>query len=182
MTQRSNYLQVANIIEMLYSMMASFTLQVLVVGGITTLFAALFGFYVTMKEDSCLMITYAVIMSIEFLLMVTGIVCTVDLLFIIQTGLFDSDVIPELTLYETDPWVRHKWDTMQSKDGIENYEFQWLIKWSKPSLQSIHNIVFQQNVQENLPVVVDMGMQLVTMTGNTPYLEGHITPYLIHVA
>ena len=85
------------------------------IGGITTLFAALFGFYVTMKEDSCLMITYAVIMSIEFLLMVTGIVCTVDLLFIIQTGLFDSDVIPELTLYETDPWVRHKWDTMQRK-------------------------------------------------------------------
>ena len=90
-----------------------FQLQVLVVGGITTLFAALFGFYVTMREDSCLMITYAVIMSIEFLVMVTGIVCTVDLLFIIQTGLFDSDVIPELTLYETDSWVRHKWDTMQ---------------------------------------------------------------------
>jgi len=87
--------------------------MVLVVGGITTLFAALFGFYVTMREDSCLMITYAVIMSIEFLVMVTGIVCTVDLLFIIQTGLFDSDVIPELTLYETDSWVRHKWDTMQ---------------------------------------------------------------------
>ena len=92
-----------------------FQLQVLVVGGITTLFAALFGFYVTMREDSCLMITYAVIMSIEFLVMVTGIVCTVDLLFIIQTGLFDSDVIPELTLYETDSWVRHKWDTMQRK-------------------------------------------------------------------
>ena len=88
------------------------------VGGITTLFAALFGFYVTMREDSCLMITYAVIMSIEFLVMVTGIVCTVDLLFIIQTGLFDSDVIPELTLYETDSWVRHKWDTMQRKFDV----------------------------------------------------------------
>ena len=82
------------------------------------MFAALFGFYVTMREDSCLMITYAVIMSIEFLVMVTGIVCTVDLLFIIQTGLFDSDVIPELTLYETDSWVRHKWDTMQRKFDV----------------------------------------------------------------
>ena len=96
-----------------------FQLQVLVVGGITTLFAALFGFYVTMREDSCLMITYAVIMAIEFLVMVTGIVCTVDLLFIIQTGLFDSDVIPELTLYETDSWVRHKWDTMQRKFNLQ---------------------------------------------------------------
>ena len=89
--------------------------QILVVGGVTTLFAALFGFYVTMKEDSCLMVTYAVIIAFEFLLLVTGIVATVRLLFIIQTGLFDADVIPELTLYETDPWVRYKWDTMQSK-------------------------------------------------------------------
>ena len=85
------------------------------VGGITTLFGALFGFYVTMREDSCLMIAYAVIMSIEFLVMVTSIACTVDLLFIIQRGLFDSDVIPELTLYETDSRVRHRWDTMQRK-------------------------------------------------------------------
>ena len=88
--------------------------QILVVGGVTTLFAALFGFYVTMKEDSCLMVTYAVVIGVEFLLLVTGIVATVRLLFIIQTGLFDADVIPELTLYETDPWVRYKWDTMQS--------------------------------------------------------------------
>ena len=90
----------------------------LVIGGVTTLFAALFGFYVTMKEDSCLMVTYAVVMAIEFLVLVTGIVSTVRLLFIIQTGLFDADVIPELTLYETDPWVRYKWDTMQSKNHL----------------------------------------------------------------
>ena len=92
--------------------------QILVVGGVTTLFAALFGFYVTMKEDSCLMVTYAVVVAVEFLLLVTGIVATVRLLFIIQTGLFDADVIPELTLYETDPWVRYKWDTMQSKTNL----------------------------------------------------------------
>ena len=69
-----------------------------------------------MKEDACLMVTYAVVIGVEFLLLVTGIVATVRLLFIIQTGLFDADVIPELTLYETDPWVRYKWDTMQSKN------------------------------------------------------------------
>ena len=89
--------------------------KVLVIGGATTLLAALFGFYVTAKEDSCLMVTYAVVMSVEFLVLVTGIVATVRLLFIIQTGLFDADVIPELTLYQTDPWVQHKWDTMQRK-------------------------------------------------------------------
>ena len=70
-----------------------------------------------MKEDACLMVTYAVVIGVEFLLLVTGIVATVRLLFIIQTGLFDADVIPELTLYETDPWVRYKWDTMQSKNS-----------------------------------------------------------------
>ena len=89
--------------------------KIMVVGGITTLFAALFGFYVTMKEDSCLIVTYAVVMAVEFLCLVTGIVATVRLLFIIQTGLFDADVIPELALYETDPWIRYKWDTMQRK-------------------------------------------------------------------
>ena len=92
--------------------------KVLVVGGVTTLLAALFGFYVTLKEDSCLMVTYAVVMSVEFLILVTGIVSTVRLLFIIQTGLFDADVIPELTLYETDPWIRYKWDTLQSRSHL----------------------------------------------------------------
>ena len=60
------------------------------------------------------MVTYAVVIAVEFIVLVTGIVATVRLLFIIQTGLFDADVVPELTLYETDPWVRYKWDTMQS--------------------------------------------------------------------
>ena len=87
----------------------------MLVGGVTTMFAALFGFYVTFKEDSCLMVTYAVIISVEFLILITGIVSSIRLLFDIQVGLLDADVIPELTLYETDPWTRYKWDTIQRK-------------------------------------------------------------------
>jgi len=66
------------------------------------------------RDDSCLMVTYAVLLSLSFFVILTGIVCSVRLLFDIQTGgLFDGDVIPELTMYESDPWVRYKWDTLQ---------------------------------------------------------------------
>ena len=77
---------------------------VLVVGGVTMLGTALFGFYVTMKENSCLMVSYAILMAFNFVVLITGIVASVRLLFDIQTGLFDADVIPELVEYETDSW------------------------------------------------------------------------------
>lgn len=85
----------------------------LVVGGVFTFLTAVFGFYVTMKEDSCLMITYAVFMALEFFLIMAGIVASVRLIFTIQTGLFNTDVVPELNYYETDAWIRYKWDTLQ---------------------------------------------------------------------
>ena len=88
---------------------------ILIVGGIFTLFTSVFGFYVTVKEDSCFMVTYSVLLSLEFLLLVTGVIASVRLLFDIQTGLFDADVIPELTHYDTDPYIRYKWDTLQSE-------------------------------------------------------------------
>ncbi len=61
------------------------------------------------------MVTYAVFLSLEFIVLIAGIIASVRLLFDIQTGLFDADVIPELGMYETDPWVRYKWDTLQSE-------------------------------------------------------------------
>ena len=97
---------------------------IMVLGGLFTLFTAIFGFYSASREDSCLMITYAVLLSIEFLLLVAGIVSSVRLLFDIQTGLFDADVIPELSMYEADPWVRYKWDTLQSKRDSKALGFQ----------------------------------------------------------
>ncbi len=60
------------------------------------------------------MVTYAVLLSIDFIILLAGIASSVRLLFDIQTGLFDADVVPELTMYDTDPWVRYKWDTLQS--------------------------------------------------------------------
>lgn len=79
---------------------------VLVLGGAAMFFTALFGFYVTMQENSCLMITYSILMALNFLILMTGIVSSVRLLFDISLGLFDADVIPELTYYETDSYVR----------------------------------------------------------------------------
>ena len=38
---------------------------ILLVGGVCTLLTAVFGFYVTVREDSCLMITYSVFLSIQ---------------------------------------------------------------------------------------------------------------------
>ena len=61
------------------------------------------------------MITFACLLSLEFFVLVAGIVCSIKLLFEIQTGLFDADVIPQLSMYETDPYIRYKWDTLQSK-------------------------------------------------------------------
>ena len=33
----------------------------------------------------------------------------------IQIGFLNAEVIPELSRYETEDWVRGKWDTMQSE-------------------------------------------------------------------
>ena len=33
----------------------------------------------------------------------------------IQIGFLNAEVIPELTRYETESWVRYKWDTLQSE-------------------------------------------------------------------
>ena len=86
------------------------------VSGVVALLTALLGFYVALREDSCLMVTYTVAMAVELLLLAAGIVCSVRLLFEMQTGLYDADIVPELSRYETNNWIRHKWDTLQSKD------------------------------------------------------------------
>ena len=87
----------------------------LVVGGTFGFFTAVFGFYATSKEDSCLLVTHAVFMSINFGLLLAGMVSSVRLIFFIKTGLFNSDVIPDMNMYETNAWVRYRWDTLQCK-------------------------------------------------------------------
>ena len=116
---------------------------VLVLGGVTMLLTSLFGFYVTMKENSCLMITYAIMLTLNFLFLMTGIVSSIRLLFDIQTGLLDADVIPELTLYETDPWVMYKWDTIQREfTCCGGYSYiNGYMDWKHTLLGGAHNSV-----------------------------------------
>ena len=85
----------------------------MVVGGTFAFITAVFGFYVITKEDSCLLITHAVFMSINFCVLMAGMVSSVRLIFFIQTGLFNSDIIPDMNLYEGNSWVRYRWDTLQ---------------------------------------------------------------------
>jgi hypothetical protein len=86
-----------------------------VIGGAFALLTSIFGFYSVNREDSCLMVAYSVMLAVHFLILIGGIVSAVRLLFDIQMGLLDADVVPELAIYETDAWVSYKWNTMQSK-------------------------------------------------------------------
>lgn len=88
---------------------------IMLIGGIFILFVSVFGFYVAFREDSCLLVAFSVLLSFEFVAMIIGIIASVRLMFDIQTGLLDSDVIQELSMYETDSRVRYKWDTLQRK-------------------------------------------------------------------
>ena len=87
----------------------------LILGGLLTLFTALFGFYAGSREDSCLMVTYSVLMALQFLLLLGGVVASVKLIVDIKMGLLNANVVPELARYETDAWVSYKWDTMQRR-------------------------------------------------------------------
>lgn len=86
---------------------------VLTVGGVLTLLVSVFGILAVAREDPCLLLTYSIFISIDFLIILTGIISSVRLLFDIQVGFLNADVMPELSSYETDSWVRYKWDTIQ---------------------------------------------------------------------
>jgi len=86
---------------------------VLTVGGILTLLISIFGLVAVAREDPCLLLTYSIFVVIDFLILLTGIISSVRLLFDIQVGFLNADVMPELSSYETDSWVRYKWDTIQ---------------------------------------------------------------------
>ena len=87
---------------------------IMLVGGLFSLLTSLFGFYAIARWRSCPVVAYAVLLTFNLILTLSGIIASILLLFNIQTGLLDADVIPELSSYETSSWVRHKWDTIQS--------------------------------------------------------------------
>ena len=86
---------------------------VLTGGGILTLLVSVLGLLAIAKEDPCLTMAYSVILTLDLLIILAGIVSSVRLLFHIQVGFLNADVIPELSSYETDSWVQYKWDTIQ---------------------------------------------------------------------
>lgn len=88
---------------------------IMVVGGVFAFFTAVFGFYATAKEDSCLLVTHATLMTLQFFVLIAGVISSVRLIFFIQTGLFNTDVVTDLRYYETSAWTRYKWDTLQRK-------------------------------------------------------------------
>ena len=85
----------------------------MVVGGVFAFFTAIFGFYASSKEDSCLLISHATFMMIQLLILVGGVISSIRLIFFIQTGLFNADVAAEIQLYDSNSWIRYKWDTLQ---------------------------------------------------------------------
>ena len=79
---------------------------VLTGGGIFTMLVAVFGVVAVAKEDACLTIVYSILVAVDVLILLGGIVSSVRLLFDIQVGFLNADVIPELSSYETDTWVQ----------------------------------------------------------------------------
>ena len=86
---------------------------VLTGGGIFTLIISIFGIMAIAKEDACLTTTYSILVGIDVLILLGGIVSSVRLICDIQVGFLNADVITELVSYETNSWVRYKWDTIQ---------------------------------------------------------------------
>ena len=58
----------------------------MVIGGVFAFFTAIFGFYTITREDSCLLITHATLMTMEFCVLIAGIIASVRLIFFIQAG------------------------------------------------------------------------------------------------
>ena len=96
--------------------------MIMTVGGAFAFFTAIFGLYATSKEDSCLLVTHATFMTLQFFILIAGVISSVRLIFFIQTGLFNADVVPDLQYYESSSWTRYKWDTLQRKLKKPKYD------------------------------------------------------------
>ena len=57
---------------------------VLTVGGCLTLLVSMFGLVAVAREDPCLLLTYSTLVALNFLILLTGIISSVRLLFDIQ--------------------------------------------------------------------------------------------------
>lgn len=98
-------------------------------GGLLGLTVSLLGLAALCREDSCLLFLQAILTSINILVLITGVICSVRLIITIQVnipassdnasdllaqvGFLNAVVNDELSRYETESWVQYKWDTIQ---------------------------------------------------------------------
>jgi len=116
---------------------------VLTGGGIFTLIVSIFGLIAVAREDTCLLLSFSLMVAVDFCILMAGIISSVRLLFDIQIGFLDADVMSELSAYETDSWVRYKWDTIQTEFtccGGYGYA-QGYTDWKKTSMGGTRNSV-----------------------------------------
>ena len=73
-----------------------------------------------------------------------------------QVGFLNADVIPELSSYETDSWVRYKWDTIQV--------FWYVVK---SLLTLVYNVSLCHLSSVSSLAAEDTGMRKATLTGST---------------
>ena len=75
---------------------------------------------------------------------------------LVQVGFLNADVIPELSSYETDSWVRYKWDTIQ---------VFWYVVESLLTL--VYNVSLCLLSSVSSLAAEDTGMRKATPTGST---------------
>ena len=73
-----------------------------------------------------------------------------------QVGFLNADVIPELSSYETDSWVRYKWDTIQ---------VFWYVVESL--LMRVYNVSLCHLSSVSSLAAEATGMRKATLTGST---------------
>ena len=73
-----------------------------------------------------------------------------------QVGFLNADVIPELSSYETDSWVRYKWDTIQ----VFCYVVESL-------LMRVYNVSLCHLSSASSLAAEVTGMRKATLTGST---------------
>ena len=73
-----------------------------------------------------------------------------------QVGFLNADVIPELSSYETDSWVRYKWDTIQVFFYVVESLLMGVYNVSLCHLSSVSSLAAEVT-----------GMRKATLTGST---------------
>jgi len=83
--------------------------------GVLTLIIFMTGMTAIAKDNASWFLVYSILTAINFFVLLAGVISSVRLIVEIQIGFLNAEVIPELSRYETESWIRYKWDTIQSE-------------------------------------------------------------------